>query len=113
MSGHAQFFYRSRFGFHAVRNLREDVQRAPVRWLIASASSEPVSAGCNRNQHSEQAAGYLLKEVRQSPVPVRSKVLKALKSDRSSDDDTQRHENSPRVSQAEQYTDDRIRPSRS
>ena len=42
-------------------------------------------------------------------MPVRGEVLKALKSDRSSDHDTQRHANSPAVSQAEQYASDRIR----
>ena len=48
-------------------------------------------------------------EVHELPVPVRGEVLKALKSDRSADHDTQRHENSPAASQAEQYTNERIR----
>jgi len=42
-------------------------------------------------------------------VPVRGEVLKALKSDRSTGHNNQRHESSPAVSQAEQYTNDRIR----
>lgn len=42
-------------------------------------------------------------------MPVRGEVLKCLESDRSSDHDTWGHEASPAVSQAEQYTNDRIR----